>query len=68
MSGVNQYGIRLVLTCLFLIGACLFNCCIINEEKRAKSASTVSWSFADIFRSLVSSVRKFTLLKCLKQR
>ena len=68
MSGVNQYGIRLVLTRLFLIGACLFNCYIINEEKRAISVSTVSWSFADVSRSLVSSVRKLTSLKCLKQR
>ena len=68
MSGVNQYGSRLVLTRFFLIGACLFNCCTINEENTAISASTVSWLFADVSRSLISSVRKLSSLKCLKQR
>ena len=34
MSGVNQYGSNLVSTSLVLIGACLFNCCLINEGNR----------------------------------
>ena len=68
MSGVNQYGSSLVLRRLVLIGACLFKCCLINEENKAILTSTALWSFTDVSRSWVGSVRKLTSLKRLKWR
>ena len=63
MSGENQYGRRLVLTRLFLIGACLFNCCMINAEKTAISATTVSWSFYRCFQVIGKFCEKINFIK-----
>ena len=68
MSCVNQSGIRLVLTRLVLMGACLFKCFKTMEDHMAISSSIDSLSGTKVSRSLDISARKLSSLKCLKHR